>query len=189
MKLVHQSGVCVAGLEGCIGDEFCLHRAYQTLSVESMRTIVQFGGFDVPMPVREWCETIRRMIKQRIHPALLRASGITAPLLAFCGITIEELVLVPGQLTVNSHYYLEDLITGLQLTFDDLLLLGFNYPMLARPFHFPLIALYDHCAVRAEHIFAFDMSYVDFDTCVLQTDKRYAQLLSLNLPVWQSALS
>lgn len=153
-----------------------------------MRAEVEYAGL-AKIPPEEWCRRVNRLIATRTPPAVMRSCGATAPLLAYCGIRIGDLVLPHfGEPAHTSHYYLEHLIRGLALSYDDLLLLGFTYRLLSKKLHFPLIVLYDLCQMRAEHLFAFHLSAHDLRKFVLHTDERYATLLRLNLHYWFSAL-
>ncbi len=183
-------GVCAGGSGECLGGEMCLHDCYRELTRDAMRERVQYRGAGaVPVNAVGWRERARRLIDMLIHPVYLRQCGISAELLAFCGISIDDLVL-PRSNTIKqkSHYYLEHLIDGLRLTYDDLLLLGFSVQHLRDKRHYPLIALYKQCAFGAKELFDFHLSPYDLEHCVLNVDARYAPLLNLNLPYWLSAL-
>lgn len=141
-----------------------------------------------PAPA-DWCERLARLIEAQIHPAMLADCGVTAELLAYCGFTLNKLVLPRASShRTMSHYYLEHLIEGLTLAYDDLLLLGLTLKHFAQPVHFPLIVLQQLCAFGAEQLFAFHMSFADLDHCVLKVDARYAVLLRLNLDYWRAVL-
>ena len=162
-----------------------------------MRAEVEFSGVAQTVP-KEWIARLRNAINANTHPAMLAAAGVTASLLAYCGVTLRDLVMrevssSPGVVAISledvSRYSLVHLIDALRLTFSDLLLLGFTLPLLAEPKLFPLIALYDLCQFRADTLFRFDMSYADLKRFVLDVDSNYAPLLDLNLSWWRAALA
>jgi hypothetical protein len=166
----------------------CVHGYYRDLSREAMRNEVVYCGGDNAAPP-EWRANVRRLIDIQSHPTLLRQSGMTAELLAYCGIRLDDLVL-PRSSAVkqDSHYYLEHLIQGLCLTYDDLLLLGLTLKHLRDKRHYPLIVLHKLCAFGAEQLFAFHMSTADFENCFVSVDPRYQLLLGLNMKYWRAAL-
>lgn len=171
-----------------MGDAWCMHHAYKTMSRETMRAEAQYSGMR-SVSASEWREKLKHLIALRIRPSLLRACGVTPELLAYCRFTIEDLILPQfGASPKTSRYYMEHLIEDLAFTYDDFLLLGFRFEHLADKAHFPLIVLYDKCGMRAEHLFRFFMSVDQLQNCVLHVDQRYATLLSLNLPYWFAAL-
>ena len=145
-----------------------------------MRNAVQFRGV-VPCPAG-WRDRLLTALEHKIHPEALARCGATASLLAYCSITLEQLV------ESKQQYALEHLISALKLTFDDLRLLGFRIDMLAKPQHYPLIVLYDMCAFRADTLFAFDLGFADLQRYVIHADSRYATLLDLNVSWWRKAL-
>lgn len=173
-----------------------MHDCYEQLSLSSMRAEVNYAGISTTPP-QGWRSRLLVAIDNNIHPHLLRDCGVTAPLLAYCGITLEYLVErpVPKQAGVVSvtpedcvRYPLEHLIDALSLTFADLCLLGFRLPLLYKKFFYPLIVLYDKCNFRADTLFAFDLGIADLQHCVLDADPRYCALLQLNMPWWRNAL-
>lgn len=185
MKPVKQ-GPCFAQSERCVGGDFCMHDCYQNLAPAAMRAMAEYGGFD-PIDTSRWYTRLSRLINNRLHPTTLSDCGVTPELLAFCQITIDHLVL-PRTNDLHSHYYLEDLINGLSLTFADLLLLGFRISRLALKTHFPLIVLYDLCGMSAADVFSFHISFSDLQHFLIDTDARYPVLLSMNVEYCRSAL-
>lgn len=183
-------GACALSLSECGGGEMCLHDCYRELSAEGMRARVAYArgpASDAPV---DWCARLSRLIEMQIHPVLLRQCGVTAELIAYCGLKIERLVIPRSNVRrCDSHYYLEHLIAALDLGFDQLLLLGLSLRHFRFPVHFPPIVLYDLCGFRAEHLFAFQMSFADLNYFVLETDKRVAVLLNLKLDYWRTVLS
>lgn len=174
-----------------------MHDCYEKLSLSSMRNEVNFSGVTKTGP-QNWRSRLLVAIDNQMHPHMLRDCGVTAPLLAYCGITLEYLIerpvvnkagVVDISLAERLRYPLEHLIDALALTFDDLRLLGFRLPMLRNKFFYPLIVLYDKCAFRADTLFAYDIGMADLKNFVLDVDERYASLLRLNLPWWHSALT
>lgn len=174
-----------------------MHDCYELLSPAAMRTAAQFSDVGHAAPP-EWRDRILTAIDNGAHPRMLHNCGVTAPLLAYCGITLETLVerpgskgvgLIPVELASNfSRYPLEHLIDALELSMPDLLLLGFKLPMLAQPALYPLIVLYDKCELRADTIFKFHISYNDLQRSVLDVDARYVALLNLNTHWLQRAI-
>jgi hypothetical protein len=181
----------------CPGGAFCVHDCYETLSEAAMRAEVEYCGVSRAAP-QHWRSRLICAIENNAHPYLLRDCGVTAALLAYCGITLEFLVerrapiglgVVAVTLADTVRYPLEHLIDAFELSFADLCLLGFRLPMLRRARAYPMIVLYDRCEVRADALFSFEIGFADLQQCVLDVDKRYATLLQLNLPWWQSALA
>lgn len=157
-----------------------MHACFDQLSDESIRTAAQFESL-VVCP-SEWRNKIVTVLEHKIHPVALARCGTTAALLAFCGITLERLI------EGRQGYMLEHLIQALNLSFEDLQLLGFRVGMLAKPQHYPLIVLYDLCKFRAETLFALEIGYTDLQRFVLDVNPLYEKLLNLNLPWWRGAL-
>lgn len=162
-----------------------------------MRAEAEFTGINYRPPVEPRARLLAA-IDSGLHPYVLRDCGVCAELLAYCGITIERLVERPrptgfGITSVSreelQRYPLEHLIAAFQLTLDDLCLLGFGLPLLRKKYYYPLIVLYDMCALRADSLFRFEIGYPDLQNFLLDVDARYAPLLQLNLPWWQRALS
>jgi len=179
-------------LPQCLGDEMCFHICYDQLTPDAMRAAAQYDARSWPGGAERerWRARLTSFIDARVSPHELRRSGVTAPLLAYCGVTLETLVLPRGAFfTRKSHYFLEHLIDAFSLRYDDLLLLGFGLEHFAQPNHFPLIVLYDALGFRAEQLFRFHMSFADLQNFFLNTDARYAALLNLNLRYWRSALT
>ena len=113
-----------------------------------------------PLAPIEWRERVQSIVNDAPHPGALLRAGITAELL------VEQF----GWST------------------EDLLLLGLKLADFADVAHYPLIVLYDRCAFRATHLFAFELGYADLESLVLRGEPRYAQLLRLNLPYWRAVL-
>jgi hypothetical protein len=165
-----------------------MHECYRDLSEKGMRDRVRYATNAPEAPI-EWSARLHRLVELAVHPTLLFRSGVTPELLAYCGITLEKLVLPRSNMPPkDSHYALEHVIAGLRLGWSDLLLLGFGLRHLRDKAHFPLLVLYETCGFRAEHLFAFHMSVRDFEECFVVVDTRYAQLLGLNLKYWRAAL-
>ena len=151
-----------------------------------MRAEVQYDGTTRRAP-RAWTVRVRQAVQQALHPTTLAAYGISAELLAFCGVALQELLWDANK--GQRRYALEHLIEALALTFDDLVLLGLRLTDLAQPHHYPLVVLYRLCHVRADALFRFDVGFDDVQRALLDVDPRYAQLLQLNLPFWRRALT
>lgn len=130
------------------------------------------------------------LLEKRTHPRTLFYSGVTAVTLIRAGLTVSDLVKPRGrQHPVDSHYYLEHLILGFELTFSDLMAMGFTLRHLRDSTHFPLVALTRYAKLTAEQLFRLNISYAALDRHVLSIDSRHARLLDLNLPFWKAALS
>ena len=154
-----------------------------------MRNEVQFGYTNAMAP-SAWCERLMMAIGAGAHPALLYQCGVTAPLLAYCGIKLNVLLeqhnvknngVITSEATACVRYPLEHVIEAFELKMEDLILLGFRLSMLRQPKIYPLIVLYDMCGFRADTLFGFDISYSDLERNLLRVDERYATLLNLNL--------
>lgn len=192
-------GICKSAEpeERCPGGQLCMHDCYEELSADAMRAEVEFEGVSRAPPA-SWRSRLLVALENRVHPLLLRDFGVGPELLAYCGITIDQLVerpssQSPGVVTRTvaeaTRYPLAHVIEAFELTFADLRLLGFRLTMLAKKQFYPLIVLYDQCAFRADTLFAFEIGYGDVKNFLLDVDARYAELLRLNLPWWQSALT
>lgn len=180
---------CELGVRGCHGGALCMHDCYRERSREAMRAACEYASSVGGAP-DEWRARLDAAIEARTDPRVLAACGVTGELLAYCGVSIEQLVL--PRTTAHgheSHYYVEHLVGALKLTCADLRLLGLGLHHLADRAHFPLIALYDAVGFRAADLFAFHMSYADLERTVLRADERHAELLRLNLDYWRAALT
>jgi hypothetical protein len=164
-----------------------MHDCYEALSPAAMRTAVQFAGVGHVAP-QYWRDRLRTAIEHGTHPRVLHNCGVTAPLLAYCGITLDVLVENAAAKRAHSFYPLEHLIEAFELTMTDLLLLGFKLSMLTRPALYPLIVLYDKCGLRADTVFKFHVSHADLQRSLFDVDPRYAVLLNLNVAWLQRAL-
>lgn len=170
----------------------CFHECYDQLTPDAMRAAAQYDSRWWPCATErsQWRARLKGFVDARVSPDELRRSGVTAPLLAYCGITLDELVMPRGSFVMrDSHYFLEHLIDAFGLKYDDLRLLGLDITHFARPHQFPLIVLYDLVGFGAEQLFCFHASFADLQRCFLDVDARYAPLLRLNLPYWRSALT
>lgn len=179
-------------LAQCAGDEMCFHMCYDQLTPDAMRAATQYDArsWHGSAERKRWRARLASFIDARVSPYELRRGGVTSSLLAYCGITLDTLVLPRGTFfTRKSHYFLEHLIDAFNMCYDDLLLLGFGLEHFALTDHFPLIVLYDALGFRAEQLFRFHMSFADLQNFFLNTDSRYATLLNLNLRYWGSALT
>lgn len=189
---VCKKGLCALDIAQCEGDEMCFHLCYDQLTPDAMRAAVRYDSRSWPGSAERerWAARLAGFVDARVSPYQLRRSGVGAPLLAYCNITLEALVMPRSVFfTRQSHYFLEHLIDAFDLTYDDLLLLGFELKHFAQPHQFPLIVLYDALGFRAEHLFRFHMSFGDLHRLFLDVDVRYAWLLRLNLDYWRSALT
>ena len=162
-----------------------------------MRTEVEFKSLQSTI-MPEWRARLMAAIGQAANLGLLAACGFTADLLAYCGVTILDVVykeplramgVVDVQVSHTIRYPLEHVIDAFELSFDDLCLLGFQLAMLHQKTFFPLIVLYDKCQFRAETLFRFEIGWTDLQRLVLNVDARYASLLKLNLPWLQKVLT
>lgn len=151
-----------------------------------MRHQVEFASIaDEPCP--NWRQRLLdALLRQQLHPVVLRDCGVTPELLAFCGIHIDEL-LRPRQSRAKP-YCLEQLIDAFDLNLDDLQLLGFIPSLLYYPATYPLIVLWKLCNFDAAALFSYNLSYKNLCDCVLDVDERYGKLLDLNLPFWKRVL-
>ena len=174
-----------------------MHDCYETLSRAAMRAEVEFiPAGRASSLTSQWRARMMLAIDNGVHPLVMRACGVTAELLAYCGITLEHLVERKthyGRSIVSTldrpRYPLEHMIEAFDFSFDDLCMLGFSLPMLALKHLYPLIALYDLCEFRAATLFRLEIGYSDVQNFIINVDPRYTQLLQLNLPWWQRALA
>ena len=186
---VSGSRQCRVDKPNCIGQPFCVHDCYEQLSREGMRAHVQFDCGNVLAPV-EWVARLKHAIARQIHPTALLRCGWTAELLAFCGISLNELLCknlgsTSGVAFVRDSetrvYALEHLLQTFQWSFADLRLLGFDLMHLRSKTHYPLVMLYKHANVRADDLFRLHIGYDDIVSAVVEPDERYARLLDINL--------
>lgn len=167
-------GVCEEGVDSCMGSSACLHAIYRTLSCSAMRAGVEFSFEN-----RRGAAAARTKVLQALAAkwtyAQLATGGMTPELLAYAGITLKTL------LARHDTRKLETIIQSLNLSFDDLLLLGFKFTDFANVSAYPLIVLYDLCGLRALHLLSFHVRFIDFKKFIFDTDARYAKLLDLNV--------
>jgi len=163
-----------------------MHDCYEHLTAAAMRAEAEYCGIEGAAPPAQWRARLLRTIESGVHPFVLRDCGVSAELLAFCGITLEQLV--ERKRPTSMRYALEHLIEALALSFDDLCLLGFRLALLHNTLYYPLIVLYDGCALRADTLFRFELCFADVQRLVLDVDARYAPLLQLNTLWWKNAL-
>lgn len=167
----------------CVTKLLCMHDVYDAIAPDSLRIMAMTRGCDIPhRKAAEWTTRVMSIITtHKPSPTALYAAGIRVELLAFVGATLSFLVEERG-------YELDLLISGLELTFDDLLLLGFKFSMLADTKRYPLIVLYNQVELRAEHIFRFDIGINDVERFIIAPDTRNIALLDINLPYWRKVL-
>jgi len=174
----------------------CFHACYDRLTPAAMRAAAQYDSrawadAGAAAARERWRARLTAFIDDRVSPHELRRGGVTAPLLAYCGIDLNYLVLPRGRSFFgrDSHYFLEHLLDVFGWRYDDLLLLGFDLKHFANARHYPLIVLHDRVAFGAAELFRFHMSFADLQRFFLDVDARYARLLQLNVPYWRSALT
>jgi hypothetical protein len=157
-----------------------MHDVASVVTRDALRAACIFYGVERKNQ-EAWKRRIDALLLHRPQADLLVSAGVTVELLAFCQITLDELVKTNG-------YRLETLVECFQMTFADLCLLGFTLASLRDTQHYPLIALYDKASVRADDLFALDISFNTFKKCVIDVDWRYATLLDINVDYWQRIL-
>lgn len=181
----------------CAEARFCVHRVYAELSREAMRECVRVGRqhwTSTAQGVHErWSTVLAQRVDAKMCVWQLRDAGVGAELLAFCGQTLNTLVLprnnIPAHIDHRSHYHLEHLIEAFELTFADLLMLGLRAEHLNDATHFPLVVLYDAPSVRFDAAALAQLLHerAQYDRfCAANANN--AVLLRLNTPFWHSVL-
>ncbi len=143
--------------ERCGGQRYCLHHWDVSSSAKAVHA---WRLYTLPRPlnsaanVRGAREALAALLDAHASPEDLFRCGATAHVLALLGVTIMHLV-------VHCKYELADLISGLQLTWDSLLVLGFHPSLLSLNHCFPVSVLVrspiDLCA---ERLLSFQISYL-----------------------------
>lgn len=164
----------------CSGGYLCMHDVHDTISRAGLRCACVYRGLEQKHK-QEWLKRLKTLLESKPRIDIIINSGVSIELLAFCKITI-------GALVGTYHYRLESLIEAFHMTFADLCLLGFSIVMFRDIYNFPLIALYDKAGMRAEHLFALEISFTTFKKHVLDVDRRHAILLDINEQYWRRIL-
>ncbi len=167
-------------VDGCAGGVMCVHDVYDVISRAAMRAACEYRGIERKFE-QEWTQRVKALLEHKPKLSILGSAGVTCELLAYCKMSLHDLVW-------NSGYLLEDVIETFKMRFADLRLLGFNISFLNDKANYPLIVLYEKAGVRADDIFSFDMSFAVFKRYVLDVDKRYEVLLDVNLVYWRRIL-
>jgi len=167
-------------VENCSGGVLCLHDVHDAISRAALRCACTYRGVEHKHK-HEWTKRLTALLEDKPRIELLVNGGVSVELLVFCKITI-------GALVGTYHYRLETLIEAFQMTFADVCLLGFSITMFRDTQNFPLIALYDKAHMRAEDLFALDISFTTFKKHVLDLDRRHAVLLDINVDYWRRIL-
>lgn len=161
-----------------------------------MRAHVQFDCGNVLAPI-EWIVRLKQAIAKQLHPTALLRCGWTAELLAFCGISLNDLLCKKLNSNIGVAfiresetrvYALEHLLQTFKWSFDDLRLLGFDLMNLRSKTHYPLVILYKYAGVRASDLFQLHIGYDDIVDGLVQPDQRYPRLLDINLPWCKTVL-
>jgi len=131
----------VAGItcveETCGGPLYCVHRFLEPISTRAMLTCLQFDVSEAisadqqPIPAKTCIEAL---IRAKANPADWPRCGADAERLAALGYTVEALV-------QTRRIPFDDLVAGLQLTWDKLLVLGWNPSLLRHKDAFPVVSL------------------------------------------------
>lgn len=153
------AGLCTSGVVGCLGGSRCLHQIWRgrSLAYFAAACHYDYGSDAASDAVRD--TVVRLYLAPRVSLGALRRSGGDARVLAFVGVSIENLV-------VDGRHLLEDVIRDLGLTWQTLLLLGFRPELLADSARFPLIVLHDLLGVRGDQFAAFFRSRTQLKACI-----------------------
>lgn len=171
-------GECADGQNRCLGGERCFHSvARRSLAADAMLASLYYDYGISPQRRAALRERItNNLLARKVPLSIVLECGVDAPLLAFAGISVQQLV-------ESSKYALEDVVETLRLDWPMLRALQFTPWLLRRPAQFPLIVLYDKLRFTRFHIYEF--ASIDAASArLILADPRCALLLGVDFDRW-----
>jgi len=157
-------------LTTCGGPDYCVHKYMRDVSSEAA---ISMGTFDVGCVSAERLDDVEAarnrivwLLDTFVAPDVLTRVGATWQRMIVCGIQLNALI-------VERQYLLEDVIDGLQLSWDGLVAFGWTPFTLTNRAASPLVMLTEHTLVHLDAnllLRTFPIVYGDLKTLDLTVD-------------------